>query len=105
MVSIPSTLTADTKLRTATVGAKTIHQNERKISMWIIAEDGFLSMVECRDDSNCLLVRARVKGDIEHYFPDATVIRTDDCDYLYRAIIRKADVADRFRDVIGAISY
>jgi hypothetical protein len=53
--------------------------------MWLFAKHGFFSIVEHRADPRNLLVRARVKGDIEHYFPDAKVTQTDDADYLYRA--------------------
>ena len=51
------------------------------------------------------MVRARVRGDIEHYFPDTRVIRTDDRDYLYRALIPRAEVADRVCDAITRINY
>src|SRR5215831_4091688 len=53
--------------------------------MWLFAKHGFFSIVEHRADPRNLLVRARVKGDIEHYFLDAKVTQTDAADYLYRA--------------------
>ena len=46
--------------------------------MWIFAKDGFLSLTQYRDRPDMLMVRARVAGDIEHFFPTARVIRTDD---------------------------
>jgi hypothetical protein len=62
--------------------------------MWLFTRHAFLSIIQHRDQPDMLMVRARVKGDIEHYFPDASVIRLDDADYLYRAVIpRKAVVA------------
>jgi hypothetical protein len=39
-----------------------------------------------------------VKGDIEHYFPGARVIRTDDA-YLYRTMLLKHRVAARLFDM------
>ena len=73
--------------------------------MWLIAKDGFLSIVEWRNNPAYLMVRARVKGDIEHYFPDARVIRTDDRDYLYRTLIPRTEVADRLCDTVMDIDY
>ena len=72
--------------------------------MWIFAKDGFLSIVQHRDQSDMLMVRARVAGDIEHYFP-AKVIRTDDADYLFRAIIARKAVAAAMAKAVEAISY
>ena len=39
--------------------------------MWIQFNNAFLSIVENRDNKLELLVRARIKGDIEKIFPDA----------------------------------
>ena len=39
--------------------------------MWIALNNSFLSIVENRKNSSELLVRARVKGDIEKVFPEA----------------------------------
>ena len=33
--------------------------------MWIFTPTGFLSVVEHRDDSRCLIVRARAKEDLK----------------------------------------
>ena len=61
--------------------------------MWIFAKDGFLSLTQYRDRPDMLMVRARVAGDIEHFFPTARVIRTDDADYLYRTTLPREAVA------------
>jgi hypothetical protein len=61
--------------------------------MWLMLNDAFLSIVkkDCPDDS--LLVRARRPGDIEKVFGRRTkVIRATDADYLYRAMVSRADV-------------
>ena len=39
------------------------------------------------------MVRARRKGDIEKLFPDADVSRCTTSDYLYRAPVRRVDIA------------
>lgn len=50
-------------------------------------------------------MRGRVKGDIEHYFPGYTVTRTDDADYLYRAIVPKPAAAEWIRRAVTEIDY
>jgi hypothetical protein len=42
--------------------------------MWLVLENSFLSIVQDKDNSERLLVRARIKGDIENVFPNANVI-------------------------------
>ena len=67
--------------------------------MWLYAKHGFLSIILPRDTNKegNLLVRARISGDIEHYFPEAKVIKTPNGDYLYRALVPK----HRVREVLG----
>ena len=59
--------------------------------MWLFLNDCFLSVVEkdCARDE--LLVRARRKGDIEKIFPHARVKRGTTTDYLYRAVVKRAE--------------
>lgn len=73
--------------------------------MWIVAKYGFLSIVQHDDDPGLLLVRARVKGDIEHYFPGAEVSRDDMADYLYRAAIPRRLVAATLAQEVEKIDY
>lgn len=61
--------------------------------MWVFFNDAFLSIVEYNDDPDFLLVRARSEGDIERVFPEAEVSKTPDADYLYRTVLRRAEVA------------
>ena len=58
--------------------------------MWIQFNNAFLSIVENRDNKLELLVRARIKGDIEKIFPEVEVFENDSADYKYRALISKA---------------
>ena len=44
--------------------------------MWIILNKSFLSIVKNRNDENELLVRARVKGDIQRVFKNAKFLKT-----------------------------
>lgn len=61
--------------------------------MWIVTSDSFLSVVhkDCQPDE--LLVRARREGDIEAVFPKAKVKKTVGSDYLFRACIKRTEVA------------
>jgi hypothetical protein len=73
--------------------------------MWLFLSDCFVSMVskDCRRDE--LLVRARRKGDIEKLFPDAEVERTPKADYLFRAAVKRDEVAKVLDDEVRRINY
>ena len=73
--------------------------------MWIQFNNAFLSIVENRYNKLELLVRARVKGDIEKIFPEADVFEDDNADYKYRALISKAKVAARMMLKMTEINY
>jgi hypothetical protein len=73
--------------------------------MWLFTTKSFLSIVEHRDRPDVLMVRARIRGDIERYFPNAKVIRDDKADYLFRAILPKHKVAAKLFDVVAEIDY
>ena len=73
--------------------------------MWIQFNNAFLSVVENRDNKLELLVRARIKGDIEKIFPEADVFEDDNADYKYRAFISKAKVAARMMLKMTEINY
>ena len=49
--------------------------------MWVFLNNAFLSIVEHRENQNILLVRARIKGDIERVFPGVMVHKTPEADY------------------------
>ena len=55
--------------------------------MWVVLNKSFLSIVKNRNNNNQLLVRARVKGDIERVFKDADVFEDEKADYKYRSIL------------------
>ena len=62
--------------------------------MWIVLNKSFLSIVKNRNNENQLLVRARVKGDIEKVFEDADVFEDMNADYKYRSYISRENVAN-----------
>lgn len=73
--------------------------------MRIQFNNAFLSIVENRENTTELLVRARVKGDIEKVFPEADVFEDNNADYKYRAFISKAIVAEKIMLKVTEINY
>ncbi len=73
--------------------------------MWIFFNDAFLSVVAHRDRPDTLMVRARVRGDIERVFPGAKVTRSPAADYLFRAEVRRGVVAAALSIAAAGISY
>ena len=73
--------------------------------MWIVTTNGFLSVVEDRDDPKLLQVRARVPEDIKAHFPAAKVFVIEGADYRYRARVNRSEVADALRDAVLNIDY
>ena len=49
--------------------------------MWVMLNNSFVSIVENMNNPEELLVRARVKGDIERVFNDASVFEDLTADY------------------------
>ena len=73
--------------------------------MWIVLNKTFISIVENRHNKNELLVRSRVKGDIEKIFPDAEVIENNDADYLFRAFLPRSQVSEAIKKEVDMIDY
>lgn len=73
--------------------------------MWLFSQNGMFSIVADSHSDEHLIVRSRVKGDIEKYWPYAVVERRDDADYLYRAPVPKAAVAEVVAAMVNDINY
>ena len=73
--------------------------------MWIMLSGGFLSIVDNSYTKGELLVRARREGDIEKVFPDAVVTSVEGRDYLYRASVKREDVAEAMHAQVMGINY
>ena len=72
--------------------------------MWIALNNSFLSIVENRNNVSELLVRARVKGDIERV-SDAETYEDLNADYRYRALIKRDLVAKALAFQVSEINY
>jgi len=73
--------------------------------MWIVLNKSFLSIVKNRNNENQLLVRARVKGDIEKVFEDADVFEDEKADYKYRSYIDREIVSNVISNELLNIDY
>ena len=73
--------------------------------MWIVLNKSFLSIVKNRNNDSELLVRARVKGDIEKVFEDADIFEDEKADYKYRSNIDREIVANVISNELLNIDY
>jgi len=73
--------------------------------MWLGHSDGWLSIVEHRDDSTLLLVRARKESHITSIWGDIDVTHMPDADYPYRVNLDREVVKDGLCEYIERIDY
>lgn len=73
--------------------------------MWVFTKHGFYSIVQDRDDEETLIVRSRVKGDIENLLPGAKVEEDTGNDYRYRTRVLRHTVANNIYGAIADIDY
>ena len=73
--------------------------------MWIFLNNAMLSIVAHRRKPDTLLVRARVKGDIEAVFPQVAVFSLTNADYHYRAEVPRSEVAAALAQQIQEMAY
>ena len=77
----------------------------KRCNVWIFLNNSFLSIVENRNNKEELLVRSRIKGDIDKIFPDSNVFDLENSDYKYRSYIKKSEVSEKIKDIIQNINY
>jgi hypothetical protein len=73
--------------------------------MWICTNKAFLSVVEDRDHSGMMVVRARVAGHITSVFPDVKEECTPKADYLFRAWVPRQQVAGALAAEVMRVDY
>jgi hypothetical protein len=74
--------------------------------VWLFTRNSFLSLIADHDDPNMLVVRARMRGDIHHLWPQVVVeVSPPWRDYKYRARIPRTEVADALSREITQLSY
>lgn len=84
--------------------------------MWLIGEDGFVSVVAHRDRPDHLLVRARARGDLENFcrvaaedgidgFDPVGIFNLESADYRWRLEVRRDDFAALSEALVRRIDY
>lgn len=70
--------------------------------MWIFFNDAFISVVAARGKPDHVMVRARVRGDLERLFVGAgdRVEHTPEADYSWRLVAARTEVAQLLSDEI-----
>ncbi|WP_194777074.1 hypothetical protein [Pararhodonellum marinum] len=73
--------------------------------MWIASKNGFISVVAHWDLADVLIVRARVKHDLQSLFDSQRIIETEDADYRFRVLVNKQEMANILVKMIKGIDY
>ena len=59
--------------------------------MWIFSNDAFVSAVRHRDQPGAMMIRARLRGDLERFFGDSidtdAITETPRADYRFRCVV------------------
>ncbi|MES2290275.1 MAG: hypothetical protein V4530_11120 [Pseudomonadota bacterium] len=77
--------------------------------MWVFTNTAFVSAVADRDDPSRLMLRARLKGDLEAFLarvvavPD--IVETPDADYRFRTVVRREEFLVALDHAARAIDY
>jgi hypothetical protein len=73
--------------------------------MWVFTKHGFFSIVQDKENENIVIIRARVKGDIEKQLPEARVEEDAGSDYRFRARLPKPVAAIWLKQMAEEIDY
>jgi hypothetical protein len=75
--------------------------------MWLFTKQGFISIVQHRDDPDLMRVRARVRADLERCFPrrEAEIIEDRVADYRWHLNVPRAEVAEYLMFAIEDLDY
>ncbi len=77
--------------------------------MWIASKLGFFSIVAHRDQPGQVMIRARIKGDLENLladvWPKPPIFDTPVADYRFRVIMPKLDASFLISDLVASIDY
>lgn len=60
--------------------------------MWVFTKYGFYSIVQDKDNEQRILVRTRVKGDLEKVFPGAEIQEDAGSDYRFRVNVHRENL-------------
>jgi hypothetical protein len=73
--------------------------------MWIFKNDSFVNVVQSDADPAMLLVRARLKGDIERAFPGVKAKETKGADYRFKALVSREAFSQAMDRTAASLDY
>lgn len=77
--------------------------------MWIFTTIGFFSVVAHHDDPDTILIRARVRGDLDalrrEHLPDIEILESAGSDYRFRALVPRDEWEHAAQRLTAAIDY
>ena len=77
--------------------------------MWLFTTIGFFSVVAHRDDPETILIRARVREDLErmrrHHLPDMEIVEGAGTDYAFRALVSRDEWEHVAQQLARGIDY
>lgn len=73
--------------------------------MWIFTKDGFYSVTQHKDDPNLMMIRTRVRKDLETAFGADDIIENSGTDYRFRKTVTKLAAVSYFAVAMLDIDY
>ncbi len=73
--------------------------------MLIFTRHAFVSIVNHPVDDRFVVVRGRIRGDIEHLFPDAEVFERPGADFRFQATVSRDRASNRIASQVRDIRY
>lgn len=73
--------------------------------MWIASKSGFVSVVQHFEKKDMLLVRARVRKDLQSLFDNKRIFELEEADYRFRVEVSKQEFAEIMVNQIKDIDY
>jgi hypothetical protein len=77
--------------------------------MWLFTTIGFYSVVAHEDDPRTMLIRARVREDLDnlrrHHLPDLEIVEGAGTDYRYRAFVSRDEWEHAAAGLAAAVDY
>lgn len=73
--------------------------------MWIMTPNSYVSIVAHRTMPDAVMVRARLRGDIQRLFGKVHVVETPEGDYRFRTVVSRRVAAGVIGDAVAGNSY
>lgn len=73
--------------------------------MWIASKNGFVSIVQHRENPDQVVVRARIRRDLELLFPQEEILALPEADYAFRVFVSKEQAMEVISKQIAGIDY